>query len=175
VSDASIDPQAHTPSGPARIERALGSTETIYYLLDKLYCLNFVVFAEIDGAFDTSRLVEALATVQAEHPLLGARIASVRGRPWFQPLAAAPQPIPVRRLGLRNWRAVLAAQLDEPFDDGGPLARFVWFAGTRKCAAAMVFHHAIGDGRSGADVFIEVLRRADAEDLPPSWRPAAVR
>ena len=45
-------------------------------------------------------------------------------------------------------------------------------SGARKSVAAMVFHHAIADGRSGADVLIEVLRRAGGEELPLSFRPA---
>jgi NRPS condensation-like uncharacterized protein len=36
----------------------------------------------------------------------------------------------------------------------------------------MVFHHAIADGRSGADVLIEVLRRAGGEDMPLRCRRA---
>jgi len=155
------------------IDRPLGPTENIYFLLDKLYRLNFVVFAEIDGAFDAARLGDALRIAQAEHPLLRARVALVGGRHWFKPIEADAHPIPIETGGLRNWRGQLSAQLDEPFADGGPLARFLWFGGRgRKSVAAMVFHHVIGDGRSGADVFIEVLRRAALEERPLRYRPA---
>ena len=37
---------------------------------------------------------------------------------------------------------------------------------------AIVFHHSIADGGSGADVLLEVLRRAGGEDLPLKHRPA---
>ena len=36
----------------------------------------------------------------------------------------------------------------------------------------MVFHHSIADGRSGADVFIEVLQRAGGQDMPLAFMPA---
>ena len=157
----------------SNIDRALGPTENIYYLLDKLYRLNFVVFAEIDGAFDTARLGDALRAVQTEHPLLRARVALVGGRHRFKPIDAEAHPIHFESAALRNWRAQVSAQLDQPFPSSGPLARFLWFGGrSRKTVAAMVFHHVIGDGRSGADVFIEVLRRAAGEALPLKIRPA---
>ncbi len=169
----SIDALTQRQSQASHIDRALGSTENIYYLLDKLYCLNFVVFAEIDGEFDTGPLAQALQAVQAEHPLLRSRVALVRGRHWFKPLDAEAHPIRAEVDVLRNWRAKIAAQLDKPFADDAPLARFLWFGGGgRKAVAAMVFHHAIADGRSGADVFIEVLRRAGGEELPVRYRPA---
>ena len=157
----------------SNIDRALGPTENIYYLLDKLYRLNFVVFAEIDGAFDTARLGDALRAVQTEHPLLRARVALAGGRHCFKSIDAEAHPIPFESAALRNWRAQVSAQLDQPFPSSGPLARFLWFGGrSRKAVAAMVFHHVIGDGRSGADVFIEVLRRAAGEELPLNLRAA---
>jgi hypothetical protein len=163
----------HTRVTAADIDRPLGPTENIYFLLDKLYRLNFLVFAEIDGAFDAARLGDALRIVQSQHPLLRARVALVSGRNWFKPIEADAHPIPVETGTLRNWRGQLSAQLDEPFATGGPLARFVWFGGRgRKSVAAMVFHHVIGDGCSGADVFIEVLRRAALEEPPLRYRPA---
>jgi Condensation domain len=166
-------PVKRQPAKVADIDRALGPTENIYYLLDKLYCLNFVVYAQIDGSFDTGRLAGALRAVQAEHPLLRARVALAGGRPWFKPVAADAHPIPIESGGLRNWRARIEAQLERPFVDATVLARFLVFGtGARKSVVAMVFHHAIADGRSGADVLIEVLRRAGGEDMPLNPRPA---
>ncbi len=173
MSSNSIDLANDLPMQPSRINRALGPTENIYFLLDKLYCLNFVVFAEIDGPFDTARLANALQAVQAEHPLLRARVALVGGRQWFKPVSAEAHPIHIEFGALRNWRLQIASQLDRPFVDEAPLARFLWLGGSeRKCVAAMVFHHSIADGRSGADVFIEVLQRAGGQDIPLSFRQA---
>lgn len=157
----------------SNIDRALGPTENIYFLLDKLYCLNFVVFAEIDGVLDAQRLAEALRQVQAQHPLLRARVTLVGGRHWFKPVPPGSHPIPIETGTLRNWRLQLATQLEIPFAGEAPLARFLVLGGRAgKCVAAMVFHHVIGDGRSGADVLVEVLRRAAGEALPLRIRPA---
>ena len=60
----------------------------------------------------------------------------------------------------------LEAQLMTSFEPGGaPLARLLWFAGKgKKSVVAMVFHHSIADGKSGASVLLEVLRRATGDD-----------
>ena len=47
---------------PAVVDRALGSTETIYWLLDRLYCLNFVVYAELDGGLPLNTFGGSLST-----------------------------------------------------------------------------------------------------------------
>lgn len=173
MTGSSIKPARQRPTKVANIDRALGPTENSYYLLDKLFGLNFVVYAKIDGPFDTQRLASALQAVQAEHPLLRARPALAGGRPWFKPVAADAHPIPIESGGLRDWRARIEVQLERLFVDAAPLARFMCFsAGARKSVAAMVFHHSIADGRSGADVLIEVLRRAGGEDLPLNPGPA---
>lgn len=165
-----------TAARPSRssIDRPLGSTENLYWLLDKLYCLNFVVFAEVEGRVDAGRLSAALATVQAEHPLLRARTATVRARRWFKAVPQASAPMHARVLKLAHWRKEIERQLHAPFDTAqAPLARFLWFKGAgRKSVLAMTFHHAIADGRSGAAVLLEVLRRTAGESQPVLYRPA---
>ena len=160
---------------PPSINRRLGATENIYWLLDQLYCLNFVVFAELDGPLELDRLNQALTAVQVEHPLLRARIVALGGVQWFNPLRVddeRPLTAEVRRL--RNWRVQIAAQLDAPFErDAAPLARFLWFRGAgRSSVVAMVFHHAIADGKSGANLLLSVLRRAALSDTPITHRRA---
>lgn len=173
MKDSTIEPVRQRPTEASNIDRALGPTEDIYCLLDKLYCLNFVVFAEIDGPFDTGRLTGALSAVQAKHPLLRARLAVVGGRAWFKPVAAESHPIPIETGALRDWRSRIEAQLERLFLDATPLARIMCFgSGARKSVATMVFHHSIADGCSGADVLLEVLRRAGGEDLPRRYRLA---
>ena len=161
-------------SRPASIDRPLGSTENIYWLLDQLYCLNFVVFAEVDGRLDADRLAAALATVLAENPLLRARIVSVAARRWFKAVPRDVAPMQPQVLKLAGWRREVERQLHLPFDTGqAPLARLLWFRGSgRKSVLAMVFHHAIADGRSGATVLLDVLRRATAAVRPAVHKPA---
>jgi NRPS condensation-like uncharacterized protein len=159
---------------PSSVDRAMGSAETLYWLLDQLYCLNFVVFAELQGRLDPLRLQAALATVQEEQPLLRVRIAPVGGRARFRPVSREAAPLQVQALGLRHWRREIEQQLQQRFEPGqAPLARCLWFKGTgRKAVLAMCFHHAIADGRSGMTVLLDVLRRATVDGAPPRYRPA---
>ena len=71
-------------SEPSSINRPLGSTENLYWLLDSLYCLNFVVFAEIEGRLDADKLAAAILNVQIEQPLLRACIMTVKAQRWFK-------------------------------------------------------------------------------------------
>ena len=57
------------------INRPLGGTEKIYWLLDKLYSLNFAAYVELDGKLDPEELQTALSEVQQATPLLRSRIA----------------------------------------------------------------------------------------------------
>jgi len=159
---------------PATIDRPLGSTETIYWLLDRLYCLNFVVYAELDGGLPRAGLEAALVAVQDENPLLRARIAVEGGRTWFKPVTRKQAPLLPEARAMRNWRGAIERELQRPFaQEEAPLARFIWFEGNGgKAVAAMVFHHAIADGRSGATVMLDVLRRATHDPSPPVYKRA---
>ena len=155
----------------ASIDRRLGATENIYYLLDKLYCLNFVVFAEITGKLELEQINQALSVVQREQPLLRTHISLVDGRHWFK--AASRCPIQAEAGPLKDWRATLGAEYGRPFADKAPLARFLWLGGRgNKSVAAMVFHHSIADGKSGTNILLEVLRRAGGEALPLRYQDA---
>jgi len=166
--------RARPATKPATIDRALGSTENIYWLLDRLYCLNFVVYAELEGLLPPQSLEAALATVQDENPLLRARIVVEDGRTWFKPVARTRAPLRPEVRPLRNWRGAIERELQRPFAPGeAPLARFIRFAGSgQKLVVAMVFHHAIADGRSGTAVLLDVLRRATTDASPPKCRRA---
>lgn len=165
---------AHDSEHGPRINRALGGTEKIYWLLDKLYCLNFAVYAEVDGSLSPGGLKAALAMAQREHPLLRARIELIGRKPVFTPVDPRSAPLALERREFAGWRRQLERELDAPFATGAaPLARFLWFRGEAgRSVAALVFHHPIADGRSGANVLTEVLRRAVGEDLELRYRKA---
>ncbi|MBK9989093.1 MAG: hypothetical protein IPP21_19945 [Betaproteobacteria bacterium] len=133
-------------------EPPLGPTEAIYYLLDQLYSLNFVVFAEVSGRLDAGGLERALQAVQVEQPLLRTHLAVVRGRACFKAVAPEQAALKAQVRPLRNWRAAVSAELDAPFAGEAPLGRFLWFRGRGKAVVAMVFHHTIADGKSGANL-----------------------
>lgn len=163
-----------TLNAVSKIDRPLGSTERIYWLLDKLYCLNFVVFAEIDGLLDPARLGSALAIVQDENPLLRARIVQAGGVNRFEPVARTAAPLQLELRPLRQWRQAIETELQRRFDTArAPLARALWFKGAgRKSVLAMCFQHAIADGRSGIAVLFDVLRRATVDGSPPRYKVA---
>ncbi len=156
------------------IERPLGGTEKIYWLLDKLYSLNFAAYVELDGKLDPTDLQTALASVQEETPLLRTRIVLDGKVPVFEPVAAQQHPLQAETRSLQGWRRQLEKQLDAPFAlNQAPLARFLWFRDkTSKSVVAMVFHHPIADGRSGVNVLLDVLRRATGTGLPFCYRAA---
>lgn len=152
---------------PAVLDRRLGRTESIYWLLDQLYCLNFVVFAELEGALNEHDLQDALDIAQQENPVLRSQIAiDDAGQPCFTPASAKERPLMLQPRGLRNWRRSIEAELVTPFaQNNAPLARLLWFQGAGKeSVVAMIFHHSIADGKSGAHVLLDVLRRATAQD-----------
>lgn len=157
------------------LDRPLGRTEHIYWLLDQLYCLNFVAFVEIEGPLEEALLQSALAVVQRENPVLRTRIIIDRDdRPHFKPVSIQERPLVLETCGLRNWRRQIDAQLMKAFDpEVEPLARFLWFRGKGKnSVVAMVFHHSIADGKSGACVLLDVLRRASGDTSPPTLKAA---
>lgn len=151
----------------AALDRRLGRTETIYWLLDQLYCLNFVVFAELEGTLNEHDLQVALNIAQQENPVLRSQITiDDAGQPCFKPISAEECPLMLQTRGLRNWRRSIEAELVTPFvRNNAPLARLVWFQGAgKKSVVAMIFHHSIADGKSGAHVLLDVLRRATSRD-----------
>ena len=46
------------PVGRTTIQRPLGGTEKIYWLLDKLYSLNFAAYVELEGKLDPAWLAD---------------------------------------------------------------------------------------------------------------------
>ncbi len=130
--------------------------------------MNFAVLAEGRGALGADRLAEALARAGKRHPALAAAIeADPAGRLAFVPRPGAPATL-TREPGGEDWHAALAARLAAPFALGeAPLARLHWFerpAG--RWAFAVVFHHAIGDGRSGFRLVRELIDDARGAGEP---------
>lgn len=161
------------PKGRTEIRRPLGGTEKIYWLLDKLYSLNFTAYVELDGELDPEALQAALSSVQEETPLLRARIVLNGKVPEFEPVNPQDHPLQVETRNLQGWRKYLDQQLDTPFPaQSAPLARFFWFRGKKtKSVIAMLFHHPIADGRSGLNILLQALRRAQGTAPPFAYRP----
>lgn len=133
------------------LDRPLDRAEAFFWFLDRCSSMNFAVLAEGSGPLEAARLGKALAAAQAIHPALAVAIdARPGGGLAFVPRPGARVPLS-REAPAGDWLAALAGRLATPFAPGvAPLLRAHWFdlPGGR-WAFAVVFHHAIGDGRSG--------------------------
>jgi NRPS condensation-like uncharacterized protein len=154
--------------------RPLDRAEAFFWFLDRCSSMNFAVMAQGSGPLEAARLEEALANAQAIHPALSVAIeADAAGRLAFVPRPGARAEF-AREVPGEDWRAALAARLAQPFELGeAPLIRAHWFerpAG--QWAFAVVFHHAIGDGRSGFRLVADLIDEArGAKGQPAPFKP----
>lgn len=133
------------------LARPLDRAEAFFWFLDRCSSMNFAVLAEGTGRLDAGSLEAALARATRVHPALAVSIeADAAGALSFVPRPGAPVTLTREDAG-DDWRAALAARLAVPFEPGtAPLLRAHWYQGPGdRWAFAVVFHHAIGDGRSG--------------------------
>ncbi|GAA5175133.1 condensation domain-containing protein [Niveibacterium umoris] len=156
------------------VERPLDYVETFFYLLDKLSGANFVVFAERNAPLDVARLPAALTALQAAEPLLQVAIHRSESGLHFAPA-------PGRAIAMRSvetdaagWQAHVEATLAEAFADGeAPLLRCLHLAisDSARSVLALVFHHSIADGRSGAALLCRLLSLIAQPERPPAAPP----
>jgi hypothetical protein len=125
------------------------------------------------GELDEARLRQALARVQAKHPLLRCVIEEAVGGPRFV-LLDRPAPIPLRiveRSGEDDWQSEARREWVAPFNASRePLVRFVWLRGGKANELLLVGHHCICDGQSGINLVRECLSAYDQpeEDIVPA-------
>ncbi|GAA0548603.1 condensation domain-containing protein [Chitinophaga japonensis] len=127
--------------------------------------LNSAFVAKIRGAVRQENLRQALAAIQARHPLLQAGVApDKKGMPHFirnAQVAAIPVRI-VERQQDNDWQRESAAEWSTPFDmRNGPLCRVVWIRSAEVSELMLVCHHCICDGASVATLLREVLQLLD--------------
>jgi hypothetical protein len=151
--------------------RPLGGLEYAFWIMDLTARTNFVMTVEITGELSESTIRKALDALQQRHPLLNVAIEpDVKEGAVFVPVT---EPIPLRSIGLlapgREFtgagdplvHAMQDAQI-EPFNPGeGPLMRCLLInLGRDRKILIFTFHHAIGDGVSGACVVRDMLEIA---------------
>jgi hypothetical protein len=119
---------------------------------------------KVVGELDEGRLLQALARVQAKHPLLRCVVEEARGGPRFV-LLDRPAPIPLRiveRSGEDDWQTEARREWVAPFDAScEPLVRFVWLRAGEVNELLLVAHHCICDGYSGINLVRECLSAYD--------------
>lgn len=138
--------------GPVRekhLPRKLSGVEALIWGGGRI-TVNAVGVMRVRGAFTGAALTEAIAAVQAKHPLLAVRIRlDEDDYPWLAtdtrslPLRIAPRP------SENHWEYEVARELETPFDGlNGPLARFVCLHSTEVSEVIFCCHHALADGIS---------------------------
>jgi hypothetical protein len=119
-----------------------------------------VFTVKVAGELDEERLRQALARVQAKHPLLRCVVEEAAGGPRFV-LLDRPAPIPLRiveRGGEDDWQTEARREWVTPFDAGRePLVRLVWLRAGEVNELLLVGHHCICDGYSGINLVRECL------------------
>ena len=118
------------------------------------------------GRLEEGRLRQALASLQAKHPLLRCVIedgADSEG-PRFV-LQDRPALIPLRVVERKHdddWQTEVRREWVRPFDAGRePLVRLVWLRGSEVSELILVGHHCICDGQSGMTLLSECLSAYD--------------
>lgn len=111
---------------------------------------NVFLVARLRRDVHAPALRDALAEMQAHHPMLGVLVTPGR-RPRFE-APSPPPPIPVRfveRSGEDRWLDEVALELDLPFPTGmGPLMRVVCVTSADASELVLIADHCICDGRS---------------------------
>ncbi len=159
--------------------RPLDPGEAFFYMLDRVSCMNFVVFAERLGHLSRERLGSALDVLQQENLLLQASIEWTEANGLRFRHAPGPSiELRCQRLPDDNWQSVIEQQLSEPFvGEIAPLMRCLYLEMPTRSVLALCFHHAIADGRAGTALLRRLLSlmAADAEPAPrhgPAALPA---
>lgn len=125
---------------------------------------------QVTGELDEARLRQALACVQAKHPLLRCVVEECAHEPRFVLLdRIAPIPLCiVERSGDNDWQSVVRREWVAPFDaTREPLARVVWVRGDGMSELVLLAHHCICDGHSGINLIRELLSAYDEPEQDP--------
>lgn len=163
------------------IARPLDPAEAFFFMADRVSCMNFVFFAERSGHLDPRRIRASLAVIQDENPLLRARISWTADRGLcFAPAAGAPIDLECHDVDADDWQFWIEHELAQPFaEEAAPLirCRYLEMSSPQRSVLALVFHHAIADGRSGNALLHRLLdciasdatlrANAGAPPLPP--------
>lgn len=154
--------------------RPLDRAESFFWFLDRLSSMNFTVIAEGHGQLAPGAVQAALDRAQMRHPLLAASI-ETNAEDLLQFVPRPVAGIALHCLDLEGWHQRLAELNVRPFGLGEyPLMRAYLFAsGEGNWVFALVFHHSIGDARSGFHLLGEVLH--DAVEPGAALAPVAPR
>lgn len=123
---------------------------------DRLHPFNAVEIAVLSGPLDVARLAEAVA-------------ASMEAAGLLPPAALLPPPVDREREPVQGLDSLAARLLDLQLGGAAVPVRFVAAdgPGEREHAVALVWHHALCDGRAAASLLAAVLARYAGPSTPP--------
>jgi acyl-CoA synthetase (AMP-forming)/AMP-acid ligase II len=165
------------PEQKKYLPRKLSGIESIVWGGGRL-TVNAAGIVRVRGVFTEAALVEAIAVVQARHPLLSVRIRLDKdGYPWFVTDTALRLPLRVvERQSEDHWRHEVARELGTPFDGlTGVLARFVCLRSNAVSELVFCCHHALADGlsvRNALRDLLEAMGRPGTRFDPLPERPS---
>ena len=156
------------------MNRLLGSSEHLLWLLAQTKPINVVLCATITGPLTIKQLTTALTWVQHRHPLLAVRIViDNHDQPRF--VSEGVPSIPLRiiaRQGEEHWCQEVEEELLRPFSwSEGPLIRVVFLQSPDVSELIVTFDHCIGDGLSGAYLIRDILRQVSEPGIKQQRLP----
>ena len=163
--DATVHPSIPTqPSAQATVRsRPLLLLERTMYR-DRHTPFASIFTIKLQGDLNELRLRQALARVQAKHPLLRCVVEDAVPGPRFV-LSDRPAAIPLRiteRNGDSDWQTEVRREWVTPFHGAHePLVRLVWLRGGETNELVLLAHHCICDGQSGITLLRDCLSAYD--------------
>jgi hypothetical protein len=150
-------------------ERSLGAMEQLFWTWDQHRPNHFVLAAQIDGRLPPEQWRQAMDSLQARNPLLGARIVEeTTGRARFIPEPELRLPIRFETLGELSWQVQAGRELLERFDtQTGPLSRLTLLENDRHTIVLFIAHHAPLDGMGATRLLDELIQVVCGESLLP--------
>lgn len=147
--------------------RPLGKAERFYWLFDRFSCTNFVITTELAVAPSTDVLQGAFERLRRGHPMLGAGITVVDGKPLFIELPATP--LEVAWLDAGEMTGELERQLELRFALDAPLVRCTGYRHEDGRGTLLwTFSHALTDAGSAARLVRSLLAETTVRPAPPS-------
>lgn len=149
------------------MNRKLGASEHLLWLLAQTKPINVVLCATITGSLSIKHLKAALVGVQHRHPLLGVKIFIDDEQPRF--VSGEVSSIPLRvieRQGEEHWCQEVEAELRHPFSSSQePPIRAILLHSPDVSELIVTFDHCIGDGLSGAYLIRDILNLASQPNI----------
>jgi hypothetical protein len=150
-----------------KIERRLGDSEKMFWLLDQAATINFFIVGRVEGELNPQAVRDALEGLMQMHPLLSTSLELRPDGPWLVTNdQLRPALTVMERENDEHWHGEIEKDMNAPFDCyTGPLWRVKLLHSPEVSELLFTFYHPISDGDSG----VYALR--DFLTLAANWKP----